>query len=69
MGNKRTGQKSFGIKKVCRALRSTDIVRLPIPEPAYEKDVARELLLDGTYPNSAAVKVAEDFQLRLKLLP
>lgn len=51
------------------ALRSTDIVRLPIPEPAYEKDVARELLLDGTYPNSAAVKVAEDFQLRLKLLP
>lgn len=51
------------------ALRSTDIVRLPIPEPAYEKDVAKELLLDGTYPNSAAVQVAEDFQLRLKLLP
>lgn len=51
------------------ALRSKDIVRLPIPEPAYEKDVAKELLLDGTYPNSAAVQVAEDFQLRLKLLP
>ena len=37
------------------ALRSTDIVRLPIPEPVYEKDVAKELLMSGTYPNSAAV--------------
>ncbi|MBQ3795592.1 MAG: hypothetical protein II842_04815 [Butyrivibrio sp.] len=51
------------------ALRSTDIVRLPIPEPVYEKDVAKELLMSGTYPNSAAVQVAEDFQLRLKLMP
>ena len=51
------------------ALRSTDIVRLPVPEPVYEKEMAKELLSNGMYPKSAAVQVAEDFQLRLKLLP
>lgn len=51
------------------ALRSTDIVRLPIPELVYEKDMTKELISDGRYPQSAAVQVAEDFQLRLKLMP
>lgn len=51
------------------ALRSTDITRLPVPDLAYERDLTRDLLRDNKYPDNAAVQVAEDFQMRLKLMP
>ena len=51
------------------ALRSTDIVRLPVPELIYERVITRDMLLEGTYPDNAAVRLAEDFQMMLKLIP
>ena len=51
------------------ALRSTDITRLPVPDLVYERNLTRDLLRDNKYPESAAVQVAENFQMRLKLMP
>lgn len=51
------------------ALRSTDITRLPVPELVYDRAVTEELLCSDRYPESAAIQVAEDFQMRIKLMP